>query len=680
MKTQRRNALFFWIFVILLAIVKQFLVYNLPIYGITNAVPDDGLMVYLAENLRNGQWLGAYQRLTLVKGIGYPLFLAVCNLLPFSYLSISSIFYTISVLCMVYAVKPIFKTYGSLAVLYTVLLFCPVSSALFTFQRVYRNSISAAQVLLIIGSFAGMYFRREWSIKRQLPWAFGAVVGFVSFYYTREDAIWIVPFVLVVTFIYGGTVVFRFWKAKRIDMLYRILLILLPILCMAGTGKVISFLNQHYYGTAVINELNDGAFAKMMKTIYSVEDEMELEQTSVSRAKLEKLYENSPTLSGIRKEMDVQLAAWCGDEEYSKVWEVKDGWFFWILRDAMSDAGYYESPETMEDFCNRVTEELKKAIDDSKLETRPVMPSAMMSPWREEYFAGTFGAMWELHLYANSYADLHTMAAYSVDDNAGGIQKFENITQNKVFCYENGKAEVSGWYASSKIDRLIVKDTKGKAVKEVTWEESGDVTAYLASMGRTADNSDLCRFTFQIEKGTYEGELYLYGYDEAGEEILCYSLTSGADGFENDEEILKLDYCYILPNNNDYVSKISWKIDLLNQIREIYVLTGPYFWIVGMIAFLYVTIRMFRGIKRGQKHLDIWLMMAAFLFSYLVLLGGIGYTHISAFDAINSTYLSAAYPMIGAFWCLGVLKVLEDVLECTGKLRNERLVAICHRK
>ena len=72
---------------------------------------------------------------------------------------------------------------------------------------------------------------------------------------------------------------------------------------------------------------------------------------------------------------------------------------------------------------------------------------------------------------------------------------------------------------------------------------------------------------------------------------------------------------------------------------------------------------MLLGIKRGQKHIDIWLVTAALLCSYLVLLGGIGYTHVSAFDAINCTYLSAAYPLIAAFWCLGLLKLLEDMIQ-----------------
>ena len=663
MNTKKRNAVIFWIFIVILASIKQYLVYDLPIYAISNALPDDGLMVYLAENLRNGQWLGSYQRMTLVKGIGYPLFLAVSNVLPFGYLSISSAFYTISVLCMVYAVKPLFRTYKSLAVLYTVLLFSPAAASLLTFQRIYRNSISAAQVLLIIGSFAGMYFRREWPVKKQLPWLLGAAAGLVSFYYTREDAIWIMPFVLVVTMIYIGTVCHKFWTFQKKGMVIRIFMILLPLLFVAGTGKAIGFLNQHYYGTSAVNELNDGAFAEMMKTIYSVEDEKELKQTSVSRAKLRTLYDNSPTLASIREEMDQQFVAWCGDPEYSKIWEVEDGWFFWILRDAMSAAGHYASPDKMEEFCLRVTEELQLAIAEGRLGERPTMPSAMMSPWREEYLFETFQAMWHLHLYANTYDGLHTQAAYSADDNEGGIGKFESITGNKAFCYENGKAEVSGWCASDEVEILIVRDAMGKTVHAAEWIDSPDITAYLGSHGKEAKNSDRCRFKFQIPKDAYEEQLQLCGFDQNGKELFHYALTSGAAGFEDEETILKLDYCYILPNNNAHIVKISWKIDLLNQIHGLYALTGPYLWIAGGVLFLYVTVRMLLGIKRGQKHIDIWLVTAALLCSYLVLLGGIGYTHVSAFDAINCTYLSAAYPLIAAFWCLGLLKLLEDMVQ-----------------
>lgn len=663
MKNSNKNRVLFWGYVIVLAMIKQLLVSDLPIYAISDALPDDGLMVAMAENLRNGQWLGAYQKLTLVKGIGYPLFLVLCNVLPFGYLSISSLVYTVSVLCMVYAVKPLFRGYKSLAVIYTVLLFSPVAASLVTFQRIYRNSISAAQVLLIFGSFAGMYFRREWPVKRQLPWLFGAICGLVSFYYTREDAIWILPFVFVVTVLYLVMVIVRYRTFEKKRIFPRAVLIILPLLCVYGTGKVIGCLNHHYYGTSVVNELNDGAFADMMRTIYSVEDPEDLEQISVSRAKLEILYQYSGTLGSIRENMDEQFALWCGDEEYSRIWEVEDGWFFWILRDAMSDAGYYESPETMNTFCKAVTAELKKAIEAGKLGERATMPSAMMSPWREGYFGKTIDAMRELHRYANRYEGLETQAAYSLDDNAGGIGRFAQMTGNRVFCYEHGKAEVSGWLASSAAENLVVKDGNGKTVRSVEWMESPDLPEHLMRMGRTSNRAEKCRFKFEIENDEYDGELYLCGYDATGEEIFVYALVSGAEGFENEENLLTLDDCYILPNENEHVAGISWKIDLLNAIRGIYTMTGSFLWMAGVLAFLYVTVRMINGIKTGQKYLDLWLMMAALLCSYLVLLGGIGYTHISAFDAVNSTYLSAAYPMIAAFWSMGLLKLMEDMVQ-----------------
>jgi hypothetical protein len=40
----------------------------------------------------------------------------------------------------------------------------------------------------------------------------------------------------------------------------------------------------------------------------------------------------------------------------------------------------------------------------------------------------------------------------------------------------------------------------------------------------------------------------------------------------------------------------------LNQIHQIYALTGPYLWIAGCVLFLYVSVQMLTGIKKGQKH------------------------------------------------------------------------------
>ena len=57
------------LFMAAFGLVKQFLIYNLPIMAVPKGIHDDWIMVHLAETLRNRQWLGAYNSLTLTKGM-----------------------------------------------------------------------------------------------------------------------------------------------------------------------------------------------------------------------------------------------------------------------------------------------------------------------------------------------------------------------------------------------------------------------------------------------------------------------------------------------------------------------------------------------------------------------------------------------------------------------------------
>ena len=47
-----------------------------PVVGYAHAGHDDELFLRLAEYIVNGQWLGPYSQFTLMKGCGYPLFIA----------------------------------------------------------------------------------------------------------------------------------------------------------------------------------------------------------------------------------------------------------------------------------------------------------------------------------------------------------------------------------------------------------------------------------------------------------------------------------------------------------------------------------------------------------------------------------------------------------------------------
>ena len=74
--------------------------------------------------------------------------------------------------------------------------------------RLIQNAISIQsayiQVLLIFGGLLALWNRRKEPVKKQILWLLTAAVGMVTFFYTREDAIWVEPFLIVFVLVYLG--------------------------------------------------------------------------------------------------------------------------------------------------------------------------------------------------------------------------------------------------------------------------------------------------------------------------------------------------------------------------------------------------------------------------------------------------------------------------------------------
>ena len=232
-----KGELLLFLFMAGFGLLKQFLVYNLPIMAVPKGIHDDWIMVHLAETLRNGQWLGEYSDLTLTKGMFFPLYLALCNFLHLSYLNVTALWYTVSCMLFVYGLRPLLKKAQAMGLLYLALLWNPVSYSVQAFQRVYRNSISYIQVLLIFGGFLALYLRRKEPLKKQILWVLTAALGTVSFFYTREDAIWVAPFLFVFLAVYLGNVICLFKQTGERRYIGKGLLVLAPFLCLWQIGR-----------------------------------------------------------------------------------------------------------------------------------------------------------------------------------------------------------------------------------------------------------------------------------------------------------------------------------------------------------------------------------------------------------------------------------------------------------
>ncbi len=663
-----KKELFLFLFMAAAGLIKQFLVYNLPIMAVPRGIHDDWIMVHMADALGNGQWLGEYNDLTLTKGMFFPLYLAVIHFLHLSYLNVTALLYTVSCMVFVYGVKPLLKKRWVCLTLYLVLLWNPVSYALQSFQRVYRNSISYIQVLLIFGGFLALYLRRKESLKRQAGWVFAAAAGLVSFFYTREDAIWIVPFLLVFVLVYLGNM-FVLWKKERSrQYIWKTVLVLLPFFCVWGAGQLIAGQNLKHYQIRVTNELQSGGFSEMYKSMMAVKPEEDIPGVTMTSEKIARMCDACPTLKKLEPYIESSKEYWAGEEGDAESWEVRDGWVFWIFRTALLQAGYYENGAAVNEVCLQIRDELEAAMDAGTLERQPTMPSTYMSPWREGYLGDLFKALGRAAVYTTTYEEMETLVyLYSEPDENGGIPLFERITGDRAVWYESDLVEASGWYVSYEgMDDISLQAelSDGTVLGTAQFAESADVSSYLAQQGREIPGSEKCRFYLKLSVENKPQTIYLRAYRD-GNLLDEYELSDGFTREERENSQLNLDWYWDVPERHGLLADINYKGEILNGVRRLYQYTGAAAAVLGMLSYLALSVRMaLRRIRREKESADIdlsrWLILSALLGSYLVLLGGISYSEISGWNAILYWYLSGAYPVMGAFEALAVIFFVMD--------------------
>ena len=387
-KEKKNSKILFFLVLTILAIIKQILAGELPLVALPIEKFDDGWMMKLGYNIANHNWLGQFDSLTLMKELVGPIYLALCSRLGLSFIGTSTLLYSIACIIFVYSIQELFKKRWLLMLVYVVLLFNPVSYASWTLQRVYRCGLTLTQVLILFGCFFALYVKRKNSTRSLILWSVGAGLSLAAIYHTREDRIWVLPFVIVVTIVLVvNTIINSKYKNKKLtikDINYRrLVLVLLPIVILMIFRSGLSYLNYKHYGLYSTNMIDDSNFSRAVSCFYQIktDDDEELPRISVPASKLEVLYEASPTLSKIKEKLNAQWYAW----GQTRNGENENGMIIWPLISAVEECGYYETATKADNFYKNVADELEAAIKNNEVESRWTMPSPLMAPWRNEY-------------------------------------------------------------------------------------------------------------------------------------------------------------------------------------------------------------------------------------------------------------------------------------------------------
>ena len=345
-----------------------------------SAQHDDHLFVRSAYSILKGQWLGPYDHLTLIKGPGYPLWIAMSFVLRIPLLVGQHLYYAFACALTILALRPVLRNRFLLFALFILLWFTP-SMYCTQLTRALRDSVYTSTVLIVHACLIAIVVWRQRSGRELAAWFAGLGLALGYAYITREESPWLAPCL-------GLTAIAAFldlWKGPS-DCRRRWILLApaAPALAALIIGSVAS-LNYAYYGVFGLTELKADPFVRAFGALTRVKCDTWKPKVIVPSAVRREIYKVSPSFAKLQPLFEGRLGQiWLSHGPGDPDGEIMTVCFMWCLRDAVKDAGYCANARKALDFYNDVANEVNQACDQGLLPCGPYRAS-LMSPWDWRY-------------------------------------------------------------------------------------------------------------------------------------------------------------------------------------------------------------------------------------------------------------------------------------------------------
>ena len=374
MKNESKDKLYYSA-VICTCIFRLMLQIQLPLSLFANNVEDDLDMVNLAASIRNGSWLGVYDRHVLEKPPGYSLLLALFDYLRLPYSFAYGVLYIVASLIFLFVIRKLVTSRWIRYIVFCIVLFSPV---LFSEVggRIYNVSVGPALTLLIVSSYIALYVECNNGIKSLIPWILSSSVFVSLAYLIRQD------FVFLDLFAVGATIVIIVklftCKDRYGSRVKKSLCLAIPFVVLFLSVQLVCSINKKYYGLYTITDFTDTAFEDVCTDLMLIDSEVDDSSVYVTREAFDMAFDSSPTLNEIKPFFEDELN---GVESLYDNGEIGREYYAWYIRWAASKAGIYNGDAVKTDaFFRQIDTELKTAFDNGSLPKRERIIISSMSP------------------------------------------------------------------------------------------------------------------------------------------------------------------------------------------------------------------------------------------------------------------------------------------------------------
>lgn len=638
---EAKQKIYILIFLLLIAL-KLFLVRHQPLLAYTEAVHDDRHFIDQAKYILGGEWLGPYDQSTLIKGPFLSLWIVFTFLVGIPFLLSLQLLYIFACIVTVVSLRPLLKRPLYLLVLFSFLLFNPVTYDTYAATRVTRDALYASLCLLTVACAAALFIRRNATPVQNLPWAIGLGLTFSALALTREETVWIVPALLFAFLLSLAGAQTKGLKNRLKQASVWGLPPLIYLLCIG----IVSLLNYKYYSVFRVTEMKAPEFVAAYSALQRVSPDPFLPMIPVSKETRQRIYPISPAFQELEPNFESPNNGWAGltiEGIKSPKGEIQGGWFIWAFRDAVASAGHYSEGKFPAKYYQTLANEVNAACDTGKLICIS-KPASLAPVWDNVYLEPALAAFWKGLKLVTTFGGLTSHPAESSVFEPGA-SLFRDLTQEEISQTPKPTYKISGWVVNTTQDVYVVVVKKnGEDFTEETKVNndisSPDVYASFQSHGKLVPTAKASRFIVTTPCRNCVLEI------RAGNETLGKLKLDGLSAptaWNDGNTFASIESMGTFSSGLVYQNKYNeMKATALEGITRTYHRVFPALTIIALIIYVFWTIRI-------KRFFDNWGVASVLGITIISRLGLLSIISASSFPSIYTLYLSPVYPILISF-------------------------------
>lgn len=478
-----------WVVAVIAAVLFLSLSLHLPLSLFTIAGHDDALFWRLADAIVNTGWLGAYDQMTLAKGPGFSLLLALNHVLG---TPITLLLALIQLGCASVLVREL-RAWGMPRLLalvtWLVVVFQPAALP----SRVIRDFWYQALTVVVLAGLLFVVRRSHRGQPSVAAAAFGVCAGVL--WITREEGVWVLPTALLLLI---GAVWMR--RQDRAGLSRLVARAAAFGGACALTVALVATVNFWHYGTFSVVDLKRAPFVQALRMLNSIQTPDAVAYVPVNRQQRRLAYTVSPAFRELQGYLDGEYGGelhWrkhgcalypqtCGD--------FAGGWFLWAVRDAAAAAGHFASAARADRFFGRVAEEIDDACRAGRVtcstQDLPFVPNMTPDAW--DRFLPAIGRALSVSLYGEGLEAIRA-PSHGPPDRFMAFREF--LGWPRVVPIEQGLT-ISGWFVSPRGQWIELACGRGDQVRirDIARQPSPDLVQALQMPDQTQS-----RFSFDVD-------------------------------------------------------------------------------------------------------------------------------------------------------------------------------------